>query len=83
VVYGVKTQNNSFGVYIFSYADLKPPSSPSPSKPSDKKQIKIKISDAVPTPSSSDTPSSIPAIDGISQTISSTKKKDVLSPYAA
>jgi hypothetical protein len=81
VVYGVKTQNNSFGVYIFSYADLKPPSSPSPSKPSDKKQIKI--SDAVPTPSSSDTPSSIPAIDGISQTISSSKKKDVLSPYAA
>ncbi|WJX51532.1 Protein TIC 62, chloroplastic, variant 3 [Trifolium repens] len=69
------------GVYIFSYADLKPPSSPSPSKPSDEKQIKI--SDAVPTPSSSDIPSSIPAIDGISQTISSTKRKDVLSPYAA
>ncbi|XP_045819677.1 protein TIC 62, chloroplastic [Trifolium pratense] len=64
-----------------AYADLKPPSSPSPSKPSDKKQIKI--GDAVPAPSSSDTPSSIPAIDGISQTISSTKGKDVLSPYAA
>ena len=74
-------QNNWFGIYIFSYDDLKPPSSPSPTKPSEKKQINI--SDAVPTPISSDTPGSIQEIDGISQTTSSSKAKESLSPYAA
>ncbi|XP_058758080.1 protein TIC 62, chloroplastic-like [Vicia villosa] len=71
-----------------AYDDLKPPSSPSPTKPSDKKQISF--SDAVPTPISSvptpissDTPSSIQEIDGISQTTSSSKGKESLSPYAA
>ncbi|KAI5388638.1 protein TIC 62, chloroplastic [Lathyrus oleraceus] len=64
-----------------AYDDLKPPSSPSPTKPSEKKQINI--SDAVPTPISSDTPSSIQEIDGISQTTSSSKGKESLSPYAA
>ncbi|CAI8617411.1 unnamed protein product [Vicia faba] len=64
-----------------AYDDLKPPSSPSPTKPSEKKQINI--SDAVPTPISSDTPGSIQEIDGISQTTSSSKAKESLSPYAA
>ncbi|KAI5394513.1 variant 4, partial [Lathyrus oleraceus] len=64
-----------------AYDDLKPSSSPSPTKPSEKKQINI--SDAVPTPISSDTPSSIQEIDGISQTTSSSKGKESLSPYAA
>ncbi|CAK8576459.1 unnamed protein product [Lathyrus sativus] len=64
-----------------AYDDLKPPSSPSPTKPSEKKQINI--SDAIPTPISSDTPSSIQEIDGVSQTTSSSKGKEYLSPYAA
>ncbi|CAI8613663.1 unnamed protein product [Vicia faba] len=64
-----------------AYDDLKPPSSPSPTKPSEKKQINI--SDAVPTPISSDTPGSIQEIDCISQTTSSSKAKESLSPYAA
>ncbi|KAL5057507.1 hypothetical protein RYX36_029111 [Vicia faba] len=64
-----------------AYDDLKPPSSPSQTKPSEKKQINI--SDAVPTPISSDTPGSIQEIDGISQTTSSSKAKESLSPYAA
>ncbi|XP_024637320.1 protein TIC 62, chloroplastic isoform X2 [Medicago truncatula] len=64
-----------------AYEDLKPPSSPSPVKPSDKKQINI--SDAVPTPSSSDAPSSIPEINVISQTTTSSKGKESLSPFAA
>ncbi|KAJ1382976.1 hypothetical protein SESBI_43791 [Sesbania bispinosa] len=63
------------------YDDLKPPSSPSPAQPSGGKQIKI--SDAVPTPSASDTPSSVPGIDGISQTTPSSKGPKSLSPYAA
>ncbi|KAL5077669.1 hypothetical protein RYX36_016653 [Vicia faba] len=66
---------------LIIYDDLKPPSSPSPTKPSEKKQINI--SDAVPTPISSDTPGSIQEIDGISQTTSSSKAKESLSPYAA
>ncbi|XP_004507400.1 protein TIC 62, chloroplastic [Cicer arietinum] len=63
------------------YDDLKPPSSPSPTKPSDRKQIEI--IEAVPTSSSSDTPSSITGIDGISEITSSSKGKESLSPYAA
>ncbi|KAJ1410418.1 hypothetical protein SESBI_21913 [Sesbania bispinosa] len=65
----------------YLYDDLKPPSSPSPAQPSGGKQIKI--SDAVPTPSASETPSSVPGIDGISQTTPSSKGPKSLSPYAA
>ncbi|XP_027354065.1 protein TIC 62, chloroplastic isoform X1 [Abrus precatorius] len=62
-----------------AYDDLKPPSSPSPSQPSGH----VKISDTVPKASASDTPSSVPGIDGISQTASFSKGEKPLSPYVA
>ncbi|XP_061359134.1 protein TIC 62, chloroplastic [Gastrolobium bilobum] len=61
------------------YDDLKPPSSPSPAQPSGVKQIKI--SDIVPNPSGTDTPSSVPGVDGIPQA-SFSKGQKTLSPYA-
>lgn len=67
-------------MYIFSYDDLKPPSSPSPTQPGGEKPKKI--SDAVPTPTSSDTPTSVPEIDSFSETPSPSKGKESLSPYA-
>ncbi|KAL5130015.1 Protein TIC 62, chloroplastic [Glycine soja] len=63
------------------YDDLKPPSSPSPSQPGGGKPTKI--SETVPKPSASDTPSSVPGVDGISQTTSSSKVEKPLSPYVA
>lgn len=64
-----------------AYDDLKPPSSPSPSKPGGGKQAKI--SETVPKPSASDTPSSVPGVDGITQATSSSKVEKPLSPYVA
>ncbi|KAK7264328.1 hypothetical protein RJT34_31935 [Clitoria ternatea] len=63
-----------------AYEDLKPPTSPSPSQPG--KQIKI--SETVPKPSASDTPSNTPGeTDGISQATSLSKAEEPLSPYVA
>ncbi|XP_057746037.1 protein TIC 62, chloroplastic [Arachis stenosperma] len=63
------------------YEDLKPPSSPSPSKPGVKKDLKI--IDSVQEPSPSETPSSTQEIDSISQTKSFSNRREFLSPYAA
>ncbi|RDX85886.1 Protein TIC 62, chloroplastic, partial [Mucuna pruriens] len=63
------------------YDDLKPPTSPSPSQPGG--WIQTKISETLPKPSVSETPSSVPGVDGISQTTSSSKVEKPLSPYVA
>jgi len=60
---------------------LKPPSSPSPSQPGGGKQAKI--SETVSKPSASDTPRSVPGVDGITQATSSSKVEKSLSPYVA
>ncbi|KAG4386758.1 hypothetical protein AAZX31_11G118700 [Glycine max] len=70
--------NQPLSPYIV-YDDLKPPSSPSPSQPGGGKQTKI--SETVPQPSASDTPSSVLGVDGDSQTTSSSKVEKPLSPY--
>ncbi|XP_014518549.1 protein TIC 62, chloroplastic [Vigna radiata var. radiata] len=64
-----------------AYDDLKPPTSPTPSQPGSEKQAKI--SETVEKPSVSDTPSSVPGVDGITQATSSPKVEKPLSPYAA
>ncbi|BAT90896.1 hypothetical protein LR48_Vigan08g169300 [Vigna angularis] len=64
-----------------AYDDLKPPTSPTPSQPGGEKQAKI--SETVPKPSVSDTPSSVPGVDGITQATSSPKVEKPLSPYVA
>jgi len=60
---------------------LKPPSSPTPSQPGSEKQAKT--SETVPKPSVSETPSSVPGVDGITQATSSPKVGQPLSPYVA